>query len=59
MTTASAPTNRVERPSITLGIQAGTEFQVLSGLDGTEQLIGSNPSAFREGQTVEIAPAKS
>lgn len=50
--------DRVERRAITLGIQAGGEFEVLSGLDGTERLIGSNPSAFREGQSVEVVPAK-
>ncbi|MGN6133788.1 MAG: efflux RND transporter periplasmic adaptor subunit [Aureliella sp.] len=52
------PDDRVERRSVALGLQAGSEFQVLSGLDGTERLIGSNPSAFREGQAVEIVPAK-
>ena len=48
--------NRITRLPITLGIQAGTEFEVLSGLTGEERVIGVNPSAFREGQTVEIAP---
>ncbi|MGN6543482.1 MAG: efflux RND transporter periplasmic adaptor subunit, partial [Aureliella sp.] len=53
------PEHRIERRAVALGIQAGNEVEVRSGLDGSEQLIGSNPSAFREGQTVEVvAPAK-
>lgn len=55
------PEQRIERRAIALGIQAGNEVEVRSGLDGTEQIIASNAGAFREGQVVEVvapAPAK-
>jgi HlyD family secretion protein len=48
--------NRVVRLPITLGLQAGNEFEIREGLSGDEKVIGVNPSAFREGQTVEVAP---
>ena len=50
--------HRIERRAIALGLQAGNEFEVRSGLDGTEQIIASNPSAFREGQIVEVVSAQ-
>ncbi len=50
---------RLVRQPIELGLQAGTEFEVRSGLTGSEQVIGVNANAFREGQTVELAqPSK-
>lgn len=54
---AVAEGNRIVRLPLTLGIQAGTEFEIVAGLTGDERVIGVNPSAFREGQVVEIAPA--
>jgi RND family efflux transporter MFP subunit len=49
----------VARRPIALGINTGTEFEVVSGLTGDEVVILLNANAFREGQTVEVAaPAK-
>ncbi|AMV20158.1 Efflux pump periplasmic linker BepF [Planctomyces sp. SH-PL14] len=39
---------------VTLGLQAGNELEVRSGLTGDEQVIGANTSAFRPGLPVEI-----
>jgi RND family efflux transporter MFP subunit len=39
---------------VTLGLQAGNEMEVRSGLTGDEQVIGANTSAFRPGLPVEI-----
>ena len=50
---------KVERRPVSLGLQAGTEIEIRSGLTGDEQVITVNANVFREGQTVEIAaPAK-
>lgn len=48
---------KVFRRSITLGLQAGTDFEIRSGLTGDERVIGANANAFREGQLVEVATA--
>jgi len=50
-----APDGDLIRQPIALGIQAGNDFEIRSGLTGDEQVIGQNAGAFREGQTVEIA----
>jgi len=51
--------NRVIRVPISLGLQAGNDFEVRDGLTGEEKVIGVNPNVFREGQIVEIAsPSK-
>lgn len=47
---------KVVRLPISLGLQAGTDFEVREGLTGQEQIISANANAFREGQLVEIAP---
>ncbi|MDB5391035.1 MAG: bepF 3 [Planctomycetaceae bacterium] len=49
---------KVVRRPITVGLQAGNEFEIRSGLTGNEKVIGMNANAFREGQIVEVAPAK-
>lgn len=48
---------KITRRPLRLGLQAGTDFEVLEGLTGEEQVIGLNVNAFREGQIVEIVPA--
>lgn len=54
-----ASDGKLIRQPIELGIQAGTEFEIRSGLTGSERVISVNANAFREGQTVEIAqPSK-
>ncbi|MDZ4686838.1 MAG: efflux RND transporter periplasmic adaptor subunit [Planctomycetaceae bacterium] len=51
--------NKIVRLPVSLGLQAGTDFEIRDGLTGDERVIGVNANAFREGQTVEIAaPAK-
>ena len=49
--------NQIERLPIQIGIRAGEEVEVVSGLSGSERVIGTNVAAYREGQTVEIVPA--
>lgn len=46
---------KVARRSITLGLQAGPDFEVREGLAGGEKVISVNANTFREGQIVEIA----
>lgn len=53
---AVADDGKVQRLPIRLGLEAGGDFEVLEGLSGTERVIGTNASSFREGQVVEIAP---
>lgn len=48
---------KVSRTAVNLGLVAGAEFEVRSGLTGDEDVIGVNAAAFRDGQVVEIAPA--
>jgi RND family efflux transporter MFP subunit len=50
---------KVVRQAVSLGISAGSDVEIRSGLTGEEQVIGVNPGAFREGQVVEIAPPTS
>jgi RND family efflux transporter MFP subunit len=50
--------NKVSKRPIELGILAGTDYEIRSGLTGDEKVIGANVSAFREGQVVEVVPAK-
>jgi len=38
---------------VQLGIQVGTEVEILSGLTGSERIITANVGGFRAGQTVE------
>jgi RND family efflux transporter MFP subunit len=47
---------KVVRLPVSLGLQAGSDVEIREGLTGHEQIISVNASAFREGQTVEIAP---
>lgn len=42
---------------VELGIEAGGKLEVLTGLEESNAIIGVNPSAFREGQRVEVASA--
>lgn len=46
---------KVVRRPISIGLLAGTDFEVRSGLKGDENVIGVNANAFREGQIVELA----
>jgi RND family efflux transporter MFP subunit len=46
--------NVIARTPIVLGIRAGDEVEVVSGLTGNEQVIPTNPAAYRDGQVVEV-----
>lgn len=48
--------NKIERLPIQVGIRAGDEVEVVSGLAGSERVIAANAAAYREGQVVEIVP---
>ena len=47
-------TGKVSRAPVRLGIQSGAEVEIQSGLDGTENVIGTNSAAFKDGQFVEV-----
>lgn len=50
--------NTITRVPVVVGIRAGDEVEVISGLTGSEQVIPTNVAAYRDGQVVEIiAPA--
>jgi HlyD family secretion protein len=44
---------QVVQMPVQLGIQVGTEVEILSGLSGAEQIITANVGGFREGQMVQ------
>jgi len=46
---------KVSRTAVDVGIAAGNEFEIRSGLSGEENVIGVNAAAFRDGQVVDIA----
>jgi multidrug efflux pump subunit AcrA (membrane-fusion protein) len=46
---------KIVRTPIQAGIRAGDEVEVVSGLTGSENVIATNVSAYRDGQQVEIA----
>jgi RND family efflux transporter MFP subunit len=48
----------VVRTPIETGIRAGDDIEIVSGLTGDEQIIVVNAAAFREGQKVQVEPAK-
>lgn len=50
---------RVRRLPVSLGLQAGPDVEIRTGLTGDERVISVNASAFREGQIVEaVEPVK-
>ena len=52
------PDGQVVRRPVALGLQAGGDVEIRSGLTGDEQVITVNANTFREGQIVEVtAPA--
>jgi RND family efflux transporter MFP subunit len=50
--------DKVVKQPVSAGIRAGDEVEIVSGLNGDERVIGVNPSAFREGQQVEVQEKK-
>lgn len=57
-TTNDDSEGEVVRTPIEVGIRAGDDIEIVSGLSGDEQIIGVNASAFREGQLVQVDQAK-
>jgi RND family efflux transporter MFP subunit len=51
--------NKLVKKPIVTGIQAGADVEVVSGLEGDEQVIGTNAASYKEGQQVEIVEKKS
>ena len=49
---------KVVQTPIQLGIQAGTDVEISSGLTGTERVITANVAGFRAGQVVEAVSEK-
>jgi RND family efflux transporter MFP subunit len=45
--------SRLVKHPVKTGLKAGADVEILEGLTGSEELIGTNLSAYREGQTVE------
>lgn len=46
--------NTVIQLPVSLGLLAGSDYEIREGLTGDERVIGVNPSAFRVGQVVEV-----
>ena len=57
MQIATVQANRVVMQTITLGRDFGTTVEVLSGLNGDEQVVLNPPDALTAGQTVRVASA--
>ncbi len=49
----------IVRTPIVVGIRAGEDVEVVSGLSGSERIIPSNVAAYREGQSVEVVETPS
>jgi RND family efflux transporter MFP subunit len=53
------PAGKVTKAPIVLGILAGTDFEILKGLEGHENVIAQNIGSFRPGQQVELVQGDS
>jgi multidrug efflux pump subunit AcrA (membrane-fusion protein) len=49
---------QAKRTPITLGIQAGNDVEVVSGLKGGELIVQSPTAGLQDGQLVETSHAK-
>ena len=49
---------RIEKRDLVLGLQAGPEIEIRSGVTDDDRVISVNAASFREGQVVEIVVAK-
>ncbi len=45
---------QIMRTRIDIGIRAGDDIEIVSGLGADDQVVGVNTAAFREGQRVEV-----
>lgn len=48
---------KVARKPITIGLSDGTSVEVVSGLDGSEEVVKANAGSLTEGQAVQVKPA--
>ena len=46
---------KIARKEIVVGLRAGSEVEIVSGLSGGEAVVALNPGSFTVGQAVEIA----
>lgn len=51
-------TNKLVKQAIKTGLKTATDVEITDGLTGNELVIGTNLSAFREGQLVEVISQK-
>lgn len=49
---------KIEKRVLVLGLQAGPEVEIRSGVSNEDRVISINAASFREGQAVEIVAAK-
>ena len=45
---------RIVRKPLTLGLRAGNEVEVVSGLNGDDQIVPRTADSYREGQAVQV-----
>ncbi|MEQ1827811.1 MAG: efflux RND transporter periplasmic adaptor subunit [Pirellula sp.] len=50
-----SPDGTIVRKPVVIGIKSAIDLEVMSGLEGTEDLIVANTNAFKEGQKVQKA----
>ncbi len=53
---AVVKSGKIVRQPITLGMNDGTQVEVLSGLAGSEDVVKANAASLTEGQTVHVTP---
>ncbi len=47
-------TSKLVKQPLRVGLKTPTDVEILEGLSGQEQVIGTNVAAYKEGQTVEV-----
>ncbi|MDZ4821232.1 MAG: efflux RND transporter periplasmic adaptor subunit [Planctomycetota bacterium] len=53
---ASIQSGKIRRIPVRLGLRAGTEVEILSGLGPDDLVVLKQPGTLREGQAVQVAP---
>jgi multidrug efflux pump subunit AcrA (membrane-fusion protein) len=48
---------KVTRKPISVGLSDGTSVEVVSGLDGSEEVVKANAGSLTDGQSVQVKPA--
>ena len=57
-TVTVTPAGSILRKPVQTGIRSETEIEIVSGLDGTEDVLTANAAAFADGQNVETSTPK-